>query len=622
MASAGKGLPFIGKLNEFIDRALHPTVQKVGSSRAATEVISKKYFLLNPVPTTPYVVEVGSTDNLVVVTGHNFKAGDLIRLVSTTNPIVEHEIIVDAVIDANTVSLAGYLSHNLSAGDTFNVLRPVSERVAEDGSSLSTVVSPPIQYNRVSSGITVPTTVTEDLDNPNQSRALPVVIHSIDGAPIIVNAGDLSVSTSHVNDSMAIGDGTTIMGVNPDGSINTKSIGTLSTNNSTVANLGIGAVFSGLADDCLNYGSISIAIYASHDSATLGLQFQASEDGVTWYTSDSYNYKAISGMQTYSLAPVARYFRLVYTNGATATTTLKIQVIFRQFYVKPSSHRIGDTITQENDAELTKSVLTAQKPNGDFTPIDATAAGNLKTSVEEFDTGALNWGAGNADTRTQRVILATDQVMNLPTGAATEATLATVAKETTLNSLLTAFNAEDFATSAKQDTMIASLASIAAEDFATSAKQDTMITSLGTLAGINYATETTLAAMSAKLPASLGKKADTASLSVTLATNEVLSTQERALACGTVTDLTIAGSGVTTINAPVGARGMKIQAGIDNTSDLLVGLGGATPDNTTKTGLEFQPGRSEDIQGASNVEVTAYDPAATNQKIVIVWSYV
>lgn len=180
----------------------------------------------------------------------------------------------------------------------------------------------------------------------------------------------------------------------------------------------------------------------------------------------------------------------------------------------------------------------------------------------------------------------------LPTGAATE---------TTLDNLLTAFNAEDFATSAKQDTMIASLASIAAEDFAT---------------------EATLAAMSAKLPASLGKKADTASLSVTMATNEVLSTQERALACGTVTDLTIAGSGVTTFNPLVGARGMKIQAGINNSADLLVGLGGATPDNSLGTGLELQPGRSEDIVGVSNIEVISADPTATAQKIVIVWSYV
>lgn len=180
----------------------------------------------------------------------------------------------------------------------------------------------------------------------------------------------------------------------------------------------------------------------------------------------------------------------------------------------------------------------------------------------------------------------------LPTGAATE---------TTLNNLLTAFNAEDFATASKQDAQTAHLANIASEDFAT---------------------ETTLAAMSAKLPASLGKKADTASLSVTLATNEVISTQERALACGTVTDLTIAGSGVTTINAPVGARGMKIQAGFNNSADLLVGLGGATPDNSLGTGLELQAGRSEDIVGVSNIEVISADPTATAQKIVIVWSYV
>ena len=149
-----------------------------------------------------------------------------------------------------------------------------------------------------------------------------------------------------------------------------------------------------------------------------------------------------------------------------------------------------------------------------------------------------------------------------------------------------------------------------------------MITSLASIASEDFATEVTLAAMSAKLPATLGQKTKAGSLSVTVASDDVIPTRESALSSGTVTDTTISGATVTTLLAPVGARGMKIQAGMSNTADLLVGLGGVTPDNTTNIGLEFQGGRSEDIVGASNVEVTSADPLATNQKIVIVWSYV
>lgn len=213
MATAGKGLPFIGKMNEFLDRVLHPTVQKIGNSRAAIEVIHKGYYSLNPVSTTPLIVEAGSTDNILKYTAHGFKPGDVIQLKTTANSIKEFEIVVDEIVDADNVILAGYLSASLVAGDTFNALRPISERFDSSGATLAVVASPPVSYNRKAAGSTVQTSVLEDLDTPTNSRALPVVIHSIDGAPIIVNAGDLSVSTSHVNDSMAIGDGTTLVAV-------------------------------------------------------------------------------------------------------------------------------------------------------------------------------------------------------------------------------------------------------------------------------------------------------------------------------------------------------------------------------------------------------------------------
>lgn len=314
----------------------------------------------------------------------------------------------------------------------------------------------------------------------------------------------------------------------------------------------------------------------------------------------------------------------------------------------PSSIRIGDgttltSVTVNNELKVKDTDALAQlvdietkqdtqitsllEIEGAVETLEATVAldGGTQPAVGIIVGG--HDGAGNfrhIRVTNAGVVKMEQDTQPLPTGAATEATLATRATEATAlniyNELVTIGNesvANDLITHTKLDSIITNTTGKATE-----AKQDTMISSLASIASEDFATETTLAAMSAKLPAALGQGTMAQSMRVVLPSDQVVPTRENALSAGTVTDTTISGATVTTILAPVGARGMKIQAGINNTSDLLVGLGGATPDNTTKTGLEFQPGRSEDIQGASNVEVTAYDPAATNQKIVIVWSYV
>lgn len=211
-------------------------------------------------------------------------------------------------------------------------------------------------------------------------------------------------------------------------------------------------------------------------------------------------------------------------------------------------------------------------------------------------------------------------INSVPNTLATEATLSTLNGKIPSNLSVTASRLLVDNSGVTQPISAASLP--LPTGAATEAKQDTMISSLASIASEDFATETTLAAMSAKLPAALGQGTMAQSMRVVLPSDQVVPTRENALSAGTVTDTTISGATVTTIISPVGARGMKIQAGINNTADLLVGLGGVTPDNTTNIGLEFQGGRSEDIVGASNVEVTSADPLATNQKIVIVWSYV
>jgi hypothetical protein len=162
--------------------------------------------------------------------------------------------------------------------------------------------------------------------------------------------------------------------------------GATSAGNSTSANLGAGATFTGTGIEVSpTYGTVSVCIFSSHASATNGLKFQASIDNTNWETVEEYTYIAGSGLQSYSFAPSGRYFRLAYTNGATATTKLAIFCVLRSGYTKPSSHRIRDTISGEKDAELVKAVLAAMKPNGDFTDIHATAGGNLKVSIEETE---------------------------------------------------------------------------------------------------------------------------------------------------------------------------------------------------------------------------------------------
>lgn len=168
--------------------------------------------------------------------------------------------------------------------------------------------------------------------------------------------------------------------------------GTISTNSSS-ANIGISGVFTGTGIDVSQYGTISVAIQASHNSATGGLAFQGSFDNVTWFDMETYSYVA-TGLKIYSMAPAGKYFRVKYTNGSVATTAFNLLTTVTNAYTKPSSQRIGDTITAENDAELVKSILAAKKPNGEFTDIDCTAGGNLKVSVEESE-AIINFPSAN-----------------------------------------------------------------------------------------------------------------------------------------------------------------------------------------------------------------------------------
>ena len=156
----------------------------------------------------------------------------------------------------------------------------------------------------------------------------------------------------------------------------------LSTVNSTHDVLDVDEVFTGTGEDVLNFGTIVITVNASHVSATDGLEIQFSHNNTDWSTTDEYTIPA-NTCKTYSIQTQGQYFRIKYTNGGTLQTSFDLCSVYKPYYVKPSSHRLADTISNQDDAELIKSILSAFKSDNTSVNIGATDSGNLKTTDAE-----------------------------------------------------------------------------------------------------------------------------------------------------------------------------------------------------------------------------------------------
>ena len=156
--------------------------------------------------------------------------------------------------------------------------------------------------------------------------------------------------------------------------------------NSSATSLLADAVFTGTATDILDYGFIFVTIFSNVDSATDGLTFQQSSDATNWDNVDNYSYLAGIG-KTYSVQPAAKWFRVVYTNGNVGQTAFRLCTVYKKTSSLPSSHRISDNLSPQDDGTLGISVIKGQKPNGDYTDFNATAGGNFKMSLEELESG-------------------------------------------------------------------------------------------------------------------------------------------------------------------------------------------------------------------------------------------
>lgn len=175
------------------------------------------------------------------------------------------------------------------------------------------------------------------------------------------STGDIGVMALAVrNDAGAVVAGTdgdyVPLTTDATGALRVDVNGTVSTNNSSTVALAGNAAFTGTSDDCLNYNEIRISVIASHVSAADGLSIQQSSDNSNWDITDTYTIPATTG-KTFSVPRQARYFRVVYTNGATLQTSFRLQTILNRIGARVSSQRAGDAYTNETDLEQQQSFL-------------------------------------------------------------------------------------------------------------------------------------------------------------------------------------------------------------------------------------------------------------------------
>ncbi len=225
-----------------------------------------------------------------------------------------------------------------------------------------------------------------DIINPSTDETLAEVrdtIGQVEGETVLSRLLDIwnklvelfNTGTAKVK----IWDGTNQAVIDDSGQLHVVLKGNVSEPNSSSTPLEAGASFPGEWVETLSFAVLTVNVISDQNSATDGLMIEFSSDGTNIDGDDVFTIPANRG-KTFSFQPSTKYVRVSYTNGGITQSEFRLQTILKKTYVKPSSHRIQDSIIGDDDAELVKSVLTGRDPNGIFKNINSTEDGDLTIS--------------------------------------------------------------------------------------------------------------------------------------------------------------------------------------------------------------------------------------------------
>jgi hypothetical protein len=163
-------------------------------------------------------------------------------------------------------------------------------------------------------------------------------------------------------------------------------------------------------------------------------------------------YDIVGGTNKFFSPPIqARFFRLTYTNGSTAQAEFHTHTTLKTQAVKWSSHNVNDNLSDEDDGELTVSVLKLRTAADTYVSAASTAGGNFKMSVEEFETGV----SSNSNSQLNTTLFKSDGTeLNLDASGDLQVDVKT------LPGVLVTGNTTDFATETTAAAILADTASM------------------------------------------------------------------------------------------------------------------------------------------------------------------
>ena len=253
---------------------------------------------------------------------------------------------------------------------------------------------------------------------PISAAALPLPAGASTSALQLPDGHDVTVDNVLANPvQVQIGDGVDTALVTPNGELLVRPEGSeIDPGNSSIVPLGISAVFTGTGVDILQFGSVSIQIFADEASVANGMSIEWSIDGVDWDIQDQHSILANVAEQ-FVIVRAAQFFRIVYTNGGTAQTLFRLETILNPFAVSGEIKELDVVLDAEDLALTTRSVIAGETPGGAYMNVQVSTGGNFKIDVEELGGVAISLNAGVEDAGTQRMTIATDNVVSIDDNA-------------------------------------------------------------------------------------------------------------------------------------------------------------------------------------------------------------
>lgn len=134
--------------------------------------------------------------------------------------------------------------------------------------------------------------------------------------------------------------------------------------NSTTIALGASGVFTGTAENVLEYNTISVSLYSDVPSANpMGLEIQFSPDGINWDRVKSF-YIETEDEYVHIVNVTNKWIRIVYNNGSSAQSIFRLQTMYRRFGQRDQTISLIENLDDYTDSMLTRSVIVAKSQGG------------------------------------------------------------------------------------------------------------------------------------------------------------------------------------------------------------------------------------------------------------------